>query len=249
MNGSRLGLAVILLANGIALLGVARNRSGTPVQSVEFSQHELRLMPTVRDDSSVRLRLEWAFPRSAEGTYPGFDEAKLRELGFDLPLLPDDGSTLPREAFIAFRIRQTEENSPTQETPSGRPAQNPDGSPVYAGPRAPRHTSSRLIVVDAARSYAELRGRYPDPRKHPILRGVVYAHRLHGPGRPGSAETVPLSWQGHVSALVPSEIHVPLPYSATLAPLKELAPELRRYSVTLHYGRNLEPWVAGVERR
>jgi hypothetical protein len=234
-----LGMCVIALTNAVALIGVRSNRLGSPVQVVEFSQDELWMIETEKDDSSVRLRLNSGFEEAPDGTQRGFDRAKLMEIGFDLPPTADSArnvSPVPREAFIAFRFRQAGEDM----------SRSPEGAPVAAR-RAPRYAASRLVVVDAARSYEALRRRYPDSQKNPIARGVVYAHPLRVTGAPEAVKSGELPWQGHVSTLIPSEIHVPHPHSARLAPLKQSSPELRKYRVTLHYGKRLEPWVASVD--
>jgi hypothetical protein len=240
-----LGLSVIVLTNVVALIGVRSNRSGPPVQVVEFSQDELRMIETEKDDSSIRLRLNSGFESAPDGTQRGFDRAKLIEIGFDLPPTADSArnvSPVPREAFIAFRFRQEGEDVAEAAQRLG----SPGGAPV-AEPRVPRSPASRLVVVDAARSYEELRRRYPDAQKNPIVPGVVYAHPLRVTGEHEAAGSAQVPWQGHVSTLIPPEIHVPRPHSARLAPLKQTSPELRKYHVTLHYGKRFEPWVAAVE--
>lgn len=94
------GLALILVVNGIALSGVALNRSGEPESQVQLSERELQL-PYGRwnnkENSGVELSLRWRVhvgndapdPYVGYGSYGGtaswLDEAKMLALGFEVP--------------------------------------------------------------------------------------------------------------------------------------------------------------------
>jgi hypothetical protein len=246
MRRFRLTAALILIAlgNGVALLGVARNRSGGPVQTIELTERELRLVPTSPDDTSVRLRLDWPRPRR-DGGSPVFAEHRLKELGFACPPPDAAGETyreLPRDAFIAFELDPSagQDRSP-EETPEERVASAELPRRAAGAPAAP----SRLVVVDASLDYDQLRRRYPDRQKHLVVCGVIAAHLVQERDT-AAGKPVAKRWQGNLAFLIPREINVPLPYSRTLDPLKRRA-EPQRYRVVLHYGRKLEPWVANVE--
>lgn len=106
------GLALILLANAIALLGVAYNRSGQPESRVVLSQRELE-SPNWwhyrKEDSGFSLRLRWRVLQSGNGEHyqsqPSYyyggpdwlDGKKLQELGFDLPAEKDAMRQLYRD--------------------------------------------------------------------------------------------------------------------------------------------------------
>ncbi len=92
------GVALILLTNAVALLGVAWNRSGDPESMLKLTQRELH-QPNgdmSHDNSGMALKLAWrvaaADPESAinwsyagaGGTPEWLDEAKMASLGFDL---------------------------------------------------------------------------------------------------------------------------------------------------------------------
>ncbi len=94
------GLALILVVNGIALSGVALNRSGEPESRVQLSERELQLPYgrwNSKENSGVELSLRWRVhagsdaPESYDGygSYGGtaswLDEAKMTALGFDVP--------------------------------------------------------------------------------------------------------------------------------------------------------------------
>lgn len=93
------GLALILVVNGIALSGVALNRSGDPESLVHLSERELQLPYgrwNSKENSGVELDLRWRvnaghdaqenyYPyASYGGTAAWLDEAKMAALGFDV---------------------------------------------------------------------------------------------------------------------------------------------------------------------
>ena len=89
------GLALILLTNAVALLGVYRNRSGEPESLLTLTQRELQQpygWGMDRENSGMSLRINWRVP-SAEKYWPGsysggnpvwLDQAKMASLGFDV---------------------------------------------------------------------------------------------------------------------------------------------------------------------
>lgn len=106
------GLVLILLANAIALLGVAYNRSGQPESQLVFTQRELESPNWWRygkEDSSLSLRLRWRVMQPAwdgqqqmwPSYYSGFPEwldgKKLLELGFGLPTAINESGSRRRE--------------------------------------------------------------------------------------------------------------------------------------------------------
>jgi hypothetical protein len=110
------GLLLILLANAVALLGVAYNRSGQAESQIVLTQRELESPSWWRygaEDSSLSLRLRWRVLSSDEGghrqVWPTYyygspdwlDDQKLREFGFDLPATKD-------ERRYSYRERQRE---------------------------------------------------------------------------------------------------------------------------------------------
>lgn len=89
------GLALILLTNAVALLGVHRNRSGEPESMLKLTQRELQQpygWGMSRENSGVSLRMNWRVPsaeRNWNFSYSGgnpawLDQAKMASLGFDV---------------------------------------------------------------------------------------------------------------------------------------------------------------------
>jgi hypothetical protein len=96
---------LVLVANVWVLVGVARNRAGRPDAELELTERELRLVRLGEENSGVALDLEWEGPRPRPPDAPAgwFDEAKLRELGFD----PGQFSraSLPKDAFVVLEYQ------------------------------------------------------------------------------------------------------------------------------------------------
>ncbi len=89
-------VALLLLTNVVVLSGVAYNRSGEPLVSIELTERELRIQRTYRssdENSGMALTLEWqvlvlkhsSYNRyNRHGTPDWLDEDKLTDLGFDI---------------------------------------------------------------------------------------------------------------------------------------------------------------------
>jgi hypothetical protein len=247
-------IALILASNGIALIGVARNRSGEPTATIELTERELPLMNIGMENSGIDLNFTWfrTFPEPAAGP---LNRSQLEQIGFDFRFpagtLGKDIDLMPRKAFVALEYQgpawkqwlvQVEEER--QRTQPGAP--RPPGMPIL--PSEPL-LSSRLFAVDAAKSFSELRARYPDQSKHLIVQAVVRARVEEvRDGKAGMLASYNCS--GFVAEILPAFVHVPLPHARILALLNpRKAGEESRYFVTLQYGRNLEPWVASVRLR
>lgn len=115
-----LGFALILIANAIALVGVAANRSGKPEAVIEFTERELSIPYYKMNDenSGLALYLNWrTLPESKDDIYPSysrwgppawFNAQKLTEIGFvmDETTCPEEDSKrkelLPKDAFIVL---------------------------------------------------------------------------------------------------------------------------------------------------
>ena len=248
-----LGIALVLLVNILALIGVARNRAGDPVQTIELTERELPLQTMGQDNSGVMLRLAWSAPpfRSPE---PELDRAKLETAGFSLQFpagsQSKDITLMPREAYVALEyvgaawvgwLKQAEEQKKNNQFENQRPVgvRNANKEPIG---------ESHLCAVDVSRSWTELRSRYPDQSRVLIVRAVLTA-RLEDVTEKAGGAVISINVYGSVSEILPSMINVPKPYAGLLSPLKPRTGPEPRYSVTLKYGRNLEPWVAGVRLR
>ncbi len=103
LRGFLLPAALVVAADAWLLVGVARNRAGEPDAELELTERELRLVRLGDENTGVALDWEWEGPRFRppwEVAPTWFDEAKLRDLGYDPGKLAH--RLLPKEAFIVF---------------------------------------------------------------------------------------------------------------------------------------------------
>lgn len=226
---------VVLLANGWTSWQARHNRQTSTGGQLLLTEREAPL-EAVGGESSVTLaRLKWTTARLGDarfGPAAWLDSDKLAELGFDLSEPVESprarrhyGSLPSRPVFLVLQC-----------------------DPPAAGDNS---AHSQLRVIDAARDPATLRGRYPDPNRHAIVRGSVRIglRRQEEEGRPlPRADLV-----GWVVGLSPELISVPRPLNQALAPFRASPveeenppPSAPRYSVRVHWGHNYEPWVSEV---
>jgi len=249
-----LAIALILASNGIALIGVARNRAGEPLATLELTERELPLMNTGLDNSGIDLRFEWS--GIVRGSTAGpLNREQLEQIGFDFRFpagtLARDIALMPRKAFVALEYQGPAWKQWLLLVEEERQRNQP-GAPRLPGmPTLPSEPlfESRLLAVDAAKTFAELRARYPDQGQHLIVQAVVRA-RVEEVKDVNTGKVVSYNCSGFVAEILPGFVHVPLPHARILALLKPRKPgEEPRYLVTLQYGSRLEPWVSSVRLR
>lgn len=217
-SGLLLAAAVVIVSNALVLFGVARNRAGSPVETIQLTQRELPKAFSEKEDTGVSLRFNWnryGLPRQES---PWLDRAKLESLGFDTAAALRDPKhqPLPRPAFVVF-----EYNGPAwEEWAQARKQESSQFDPTDL---------SRLVPIDAGKSPEPLRQKYSDRQRYLIVRGVIRAFVNTGKG----SKQV----DGSVSEILPQNIHVP--------PSLASAFSASSYTVTLAYGHRFEPWVIG----
>ena len=228
--------AVILASNAMVLVGVGRNRSGTPVQTITLTEHELALNYQREEDSGVALKLEWNRYPMIEDAW--LDRPKLEALGFDCAAAlrdPVHYRQLPRPAFIVIEYDGPAFQHWLKSLEETVRVSKPDPN-AYP----------RLVVIDAGKTVEPLLSRYADHQRYLVLRGVVEVHvndwdpKTQKPGSPHLQPSF---------TVLTSSIHVSPPLSRVLANLPY--PAIRnqsRYSVTLAVGRRFEPWVMDIQK-
>lgn len=266
------GVGIILAANAVALLGVAYNRGGEPESRVSFSERELSLpylWGMQRESSGIALSLRWRAVREKVEPYdyphrplPWLNKAKLRELGFAMRPsddTPNDfsyyGRLQSRDILLVMELdgpayqaalAQMREWAGQQQALAARNRGHADvqARAKRAGEqlRDEERTASRLFVVDAGLDAGALRARYPDRRRYVIMRGRVKPRLM--------SEGDHVRVEGVVEAVSNTEVHLPQPHSELFAPLTQQArrnaDQGPRYTVTVAFGRRLEPWVVDV---
>lgn len=222
--------ALVLVSDVFVLIGVARNRSGEPLERIELTERELSRESTSKDNTAVELRLNW------RNLGYRIDELSLDDARLDALGVPKGRRRLmfSPEVFVAIA-------NGGDAWEHWREAQEANA------PKALDFSEySRLVVVDVAASAGELLRKYPDRQKYLVVRGLLrVSPDLSGSQTPKAS----YRFSGHVTQILSSTIHVPLPHSTLLA---DLTPKIYntppRYAVTLCWGKNLEPWVASVRK-
>lgn len=255
LRGLLAGLALIALANAVALAGVSWNRRGEPEATVTLTERELQIPWSAindEDDTGLDLQLEWNARWAAGGRSPeGLPLTTLRELGIEprvgrkepprnaWVVMEMDGEAW--QSWMAKRRRQVEEEKrkkPESDCPPGSDLEQM----LVSG--------SRLVVVDAGRDRHALRRRYPDRSRHLVIPGTVQAVEV----RPGA-------YEGLVSELRVDSIHVPLrlrPLLDELVTAERVRRETStagdihsrppRYRAVVAFGKRGEPWLESVEK-
>jgi hypothetical protein len=234
-RGLLFAAALIVGTNAIVLVGVARNRIGSPLQTIQLTERELPREAGDKENSGVSLRFQWQrFGSTYFDQYAWMDRTKLEELGFDCQAALRDPKHLPleRPAFLAL-----EYDGPAWEQWLKAMEKEPKVIHPYDSTMG-----SRLFVIDSSRTPGQLIEKYKDQQHYLIVRGVVRLGVVNW--EPTTRKPGPDRLQASVSRLLPESIHVPLPLSAPLGSLSTgttfASP---RYTVTLSYGHRFEPWV------
>jgi hypothetical protein len=219
---------IIVLTNAVVLLQVAHNRRDA-VQTIRLTEREAKVIYQSNEDSGVSVNLNWRIFSLADFEQAWLDRAKLQALGFDLARTNPDRqySPLARPAFVVLEYNGAAWEKWLKE--AERPIQR-DASEI----------ASRLIPIDAARTAEPLLQKYSDRGRYLIVKGVI---QLTYMGRDVVPPLLP-----SISQILPDTIHVPPPLSWAL-PRGVGGPNSTRprYTLTLSYGRNFEPWIASVE--
>ena len=270
------GIALIALTNAIALGGVAWNRSGAPESVLKLTQRELWEPYGYgfgREEGGLQLNLRWrALPRDPDvvlyGEFQGapewLDEAKLRELGFDVSPPPATRRAslrydrqLPREALVVLEIdgpsyqkalerareRAAKEAAKGEVTGKKGPGTPAEQARLFF--QNEQTANSRLFAVDAGRDAQRLRAKYPDRARYAIVQGKVRASYQFGRGKEAR-------WTGYVADIQNGQINVPLEFRKVIesaqiprrpGPAVQGAPP---FEVTVAFGKRFEPWIVAA---
>jgi hypothetical protein len=195
------------------------------------------------------------------------DSAKLASLGFSMskPTTTRDGREyyqrqLPKQVLLVMEI-----NGPSYQRAhaqlAARIARADSVAALRVGmPEATRRgaelarqtllredsTSTRLFIVDAGLDREALRRQYADRSRYAIVRGSVEP-RVTGPD---SA----LTFDAEITELAVAMIHVPRQFHPVFDSVQPVRrpddnPGSSPFSVTIAFGRRLEPWMTSATRR
>ncbi len=270
------GVALILAANAVALVGVAYNRSGDQESTLTLTQRELSLpfyWEPNDENSGLALQLRWRVrigkeKNSGSGTsYPGahgtpdwLDKAKLMELGFDVSKaenIPEDrayyAKLLPKEMLLVLEL-----DGPAYREALEHARQHWQKQEALRA----ANVGKKEFEQRAKRAREQLDRDEPDnTRLFVIDAGLdATALRTRYPDRTryaivrGHVQPQAGGKTGYVSGISIDEIHVPFTYRQVFEPMLR---DVKRtqygtswpdkgYKVSVVYGKRFEPWITGV---
>lgn len=233
--------AIVLLANGWALLSSWQNRREPTGGTVELTERELRLLPMLGESTVMLARLEWDSVSEAplDRHRPQWlDQAKLIELGFDCSVPVTNSAaryhydSIPAAAVILVLEYEGE---------------------AWRQTEARRKTRSHLFVIDAGKEAHLLRMKYPDPARFILMRGIVQPHFQDREWQSDTPLDVP-RLGGSVETVLPSQIFFPKPFNGPLTPFRtrefdrDQQGHIRapRFAAKVFWGADFEPWIRDV---
>ena len=260
------GLALIVLSNAVALLGVAYNRSDT---TATLKMTERELTPPYRwrgskENSGLALSLQWrvmheenvasdnfgwSYPRTG-GAPKWLDKAKLEALGFSARQLDTSGNDrdffenqLSRTVFLVLELDGPAYQASLER--ARRFAELKANKEAQALLEREQIRNSRLFVVDAGLDPDALHAKYPDRSRHAVVRGQVRLRAADG-WYAGKA-------LGYVSAVSVGEVSVPFGFRDVFdfvyLESSGSLPNANPFEVTINFGKRHEPWIASASGR
>lgn len=262
------GLALILLTNAVALLGVYWNRSGEPESALTLTQRELQTpynWGMNRENSGMALHLNWrVLSADKSWSYPyarrnpeWLDQAKMLSLGFEaMPADAPDGHRknerqLGKEVFAVLELdgpayqQALERARQRTAEEDAKLAALPDDRRTRDEAKRAHETlteeeqqNSRLFAVDAGLGVAQLRAQYPDRSRYAIVRAQVRPWSSTKDGLIGSIDEISVE-----QINLPHEYHAVFDQNPPHAGPRGAAG--RAFQARVAFGQRLEPWLVG----
>jgi hypothetical protein len=267
------GLALILLTNAVALLGVYRNRSGEPESMLTLTQRELQQpygWGMTRENSGVSLHINWRVP-SAEKYWPGsysggspawLDNEKMASLGFDVSADANmqDKTRMSKRQLGKEVLLVLELDGPAYQQALQRARE-------YAAEQDAKLAAlpdNKAMQDNAKRAHEEARREEQEnSRLFAIDAGLdLQALRAKYPDRNRYAivhtQVRPMSWSGqgkiagYIDKISIAEINVPYKYHSAFETMVRPAVQYlqtsgrRKFEASVAFGQRLEPWLVGI---
>lgn len=251
------GLALVLVAIGVALLHAARNRRGEPDATLELTERELSVRWGDEDNSGLSLNIVYelpdrtctpAAPVKADSVCEWFDLTRLAAVGFDVSRSPDDSAaavsyrkTLPRLAWAvleydgpawAARLAREKAAADSARRAKARAMREDSNDREYEWDRyiSDLRAGSRLFVVEVGRDPAALRARFPDRSRYFITRAKVDLDYV-GADRDTTRRVIrPAYLYGSIRELRPGALQVPRQHRPVLDSIHAI-PQPSRYDL------------------
>ena len=243
-----LGFTVILVVCTGTLLAGIYNRSGTSESTLRLSERELEL-PTgesgEQENTPLTLHLLWrvetvdqagsATTEASSTRAAWITQTKLAELEIPSGIRPN--------AFVStFLVLEFDGRAHARAVSRACNSASPSRDARTCEFEIKK--SSRLYVVDAGRTVAELRARYPDRAHYAIVSGVIKLSHDLNVREP----------EGYVSSLSLETVQGVEPLRSAIDPTtgKMLWRRLQAghfFDAVISFGRRLEPWNLSIEAR
>jgi len=270
------GLAIVGLANAVALGGAAYNRNGEPQSTLSLSERELR-PPYVwtgrKENSGLALRLQWRVLESEQtdaglsrvaGDGPGMpawlDEPKMASLGFDVKAFTGRAEMdrqsayqrqLPREVFVVLELDGAAYRSALERAASAAKAlatKNERGGGQKAADELMDRESHR-----SSRLFAVDAGLDREALRSRFPDRAQYAI-VRGQVRPAWVRPEGSRAVGTITGLSAATINVPLEMHGAfegVAPSSHPAPTGagKQFEARVAFGQRLEPWLVSAAAR
>jgi Domain of unknown function (DUF4824) len=266
-------VVLLVLTNVVVLAGVAYNRSGEPVFSLELTERELSVVQSYRDideNSGTALTINWHNldsdadldnEYSRYGALLWLNEAKLAELGFDVAGLKNTKNSRQfnlddsRADVILVIEFQGEGYTQAIEIAESRlqylSRKNNELTQEELDEKIKWHKDKlNDLKISETRLYVIDAG----INKQFLLQKYADKNNIFLAHGEVSVYLDDKKLTGHVRELYIPQVHVPLPYSDQLAELtkgraysdygKTVIPP--RYQLRLNVGKRLEPWIESI---
>jgi len=257
--------ATLIVANGLILGNVVRNRAGNPDAVVRLTERELHAYVATEYEAAPMLefRIQWQMAPGPDAPTPWFDRARLEALGArELPAVGDTAGTMRRPSvrragYVVLELAgpawerwQARAQARRDSVAAGNARDSVRMEPMEGhrhGPPAEAAEwvrASRLMAVDIGLDPAALRERYPDRSMYLILPAVWRAD-IAQPDRDSSGRVLrPAVVTGQIEELRPGTVHVPRSLRDSLLALGAGQPDSStHFAVTYKVGKRWEGWV------
>ncbi len=272
------GLTIIILANVVALGGIAYNRTGEPDALVTLTERELIIAYQYglqRESTGLSLGIncrvetlqnDYAYGNSnCWGNPLWFGKEKLIELGFEFAAYEDNKNhsyyerVLPRDVYLVLefdgeiyqKVLQQKEKQLTDEL--ALKISNPD-NPEFedrvkrAGENLQAEQNYNSRLFAIDVGWDKNALRIAYPDTG---RYIIMRASVRPTWHFNENQWV---WTGRISDLLIESINVPLEHRVVLKPMEQAGSRRNgnvvgpRYQVRVAFGKRAEPWVVGVER-
>lgn len=245
--------AGLVVLTNLATLGLAALNRSRVDATLTLTDRELGLITWDRESTATTVRLRWSYPVRETSNAGWFGCDRLTAIGFDCSVPASDARAdvfyarqAHRNAFVVLEYDGPSWQAYEREAARLNARQVAQGGGLNADAFARSMAwHSRLIAIDAGPDPDALRRAYPDRSKYVVTAARVSITRIAG-GRES-----PSYLRGNILNVLPDTLTVPRTFASGLR--AEADSGIARpqgtpaYTITLNYGRRLEPWITEVK--